>query len=99
MKQRDQRRQPRDQNRKPARYAHRIGIGPDVTWWWAYGGRGVILWSPKGVKYNVHPRVFQRPLPSSPSMDQWEWGRPMAYPSEIRAFIDRITAKNIQPRA
>lgn len=86
---------PRDPSKKPHKRARRMVVGRD-TWWWTYGGRGVILWAPTGARYNVHIQALTG-MSWADIGDRYD--RPGAWPSEVRAFIDRIAAKNIQPRA
>lgn len=48
---------PRNLSKKPHKRARRMVVGRD-TWWWTYGGRGVILWAPTGARYNVHIKAL-----------------------------------------
>lgn len=92
--------------REPARRVTRqprgsrpIVVGTD-RWWWKFSGYGAVIWIPTGQRYHVHLSVIHPGQSFDSFYDaQWDGGRfGMIKPSEIRAFIDRIIEKNIQPK-
>lgn len=89
-----------DPSKKPHGRARRIVAGTE-SWWWLFGGNGIILWSPTGQKFDVHMTAlngmtwenYERALWKKWGGDEWA-----IHPKHVRAFIDRVKADGIRPR-